>query len=138
MRVEAHTGSVRNENGRPQHLRRQDVPVVAVAPLQPTLTMKTSRQEAVPMLQRNAHEEQSEKRLSSRTPPGPRVRTTRMRMMIVSWWVSPAPLQGFEFESTFLLSAAMFTMAGALPVLTGPCQLLWWRHIDKQDGAIDM
>ncbi len=57
---------------------------------------------------------------------------------LVSWWVSPAPLQGYEFESTFLLSAAMFTMAGALPVLPGPCQLMWWSHICVLDGAIDM
>ena len=54
------------------------------------------------------------------------------------WWLSPAPLQGFEFEATFLLSAAMFTMAGALPVLPGPCQLLWWTHINKLEGPIDM
>ena len=54
------------------------------------------------------------------------------------WWISPAPLQGFEFEATFLLSAAMFTMAGALPVLPGPCQLLWWTHINKLEGPIDM
>jgi hypothetical protein len=57
---------------------------------------------------------------------------------LFSWWFSPAPLQGFEFESTFLLSAAMFTMAGALPVLPGPCQLLWWDHIKIQEGPIDM
>lgn len=47
----------------------------------------------------------------------------------IKWWLSPAPLQGFEFESTFLLNTAMFTMVGALPVLPGPCQLLWWKSI---------
>ena len=57
---------------------------------------------------------------------------------LLSWWFSPAPLQGFEFESTFLLSAAMFTMVGALPVLPGPCQLAWWKHISAEGGAIDM
>jgi hypothetical protein len=57
---------------------------------------------------------------------------------LLSWWWSPAPLQGFEFEATFLLSAAMFTMAGALPVLPGPCQLLWWDHIKHHEGPIDM
>ncbi len=81
----------------------------------------------------------------SPSPPPPYASSRRLfnflfenHVGLVSWWVSPAPLQGFEFESTFLLSAAMFTMAGALPVLPGPCQLLWWRHINKQDGAIDM
>ena len=57
---------------------------------------------------------------------------------LVSWWLSPAPLQGFEFESTFLLSAAMFSMVGALPVLPGPCQLLWFDHIRDVGGVIDM
>jgi len=60
----------------------------------------------------------------------------------IFWWISPAPLQGFEFESTFLLSTAMFNLLGALAVLPGPCQLLWWDHLEtnkKTDyGVLDL
>ena len=54
--------------------------------------------------------------------------------------MSPAPLQGFEFESTFLLNTATFQVCGSLPVLPGPCQLIWWDHLYGQDGegALDM
>ena len=59
------------------------------------------------------------------------------------WWFSPAPLQGFEFESSFLLNTSMFNIAGALPVLPGPCQMLWWDHLKKDicqtgNGVIDI
>lgn len=47
----------------------------------------------------------------------------------INWWISPAPLQGFEFESSFILNTAIFNIFEALPVLPGPCQLLWWRHL---------
>jgi cellulose synthase/poly-beta-1,6-N-acetylglucosamine synthase-like glycosyltransferase len=50
------------------------------------------------------------------------------------WWISPAPLQGFEFESTFILNTAMFNVLGALPVLPGPCQLIWWKHLETETG----
>ncbi len=54
----------------------------------------------------------------------------------LKWWLSPAPLQGFEFEATFLLNTAMFTTVGALPVLPGPCQLMQWRHLaNRHDNA---
>ena len=43
------------------------------------------------------------------------------------WWLSPAPLQGFEFEATFVLNTALFNIVGALPVLPGPCQVLRWQ-----------
>ena len=60
----------------------------------------------------------------------------------IYWWISPAPLQGFEFESTFLLSTAIFNLFGALAVLPGPCQLLWWDHLEtnkKNDyGVLDL
>ncbi len=61
----------------------------------------------------------------------------------IYWWLCPAPLQGFEFESTFLLNTAMFNVMGALPVLPGPCQLIWWEHLESRDGrngegALDM
>ena len=62
----------------------------------------------------------------------------------IYWWFSPAPLQGFEFESSFLLNTSMFNIAGALPVLPGPCQMLWWEHLkgDNNDqcknGVLDM
>jgi hypothetical protein len=62
----------------------------------------------------------------------------RYLIELLSWWASPAPLQGFEFESTFLLSIAMFTMIGVLPVLPGPCQLVWWKHIRNVDGPLDL
>lgn len=58
------------------------------------------------------------------------------------WWISPAPLQGFEFESTFILNTAMFNVLGALPVLPGPCQLIWWEHLetstDNEKSVLDM
>jgi cellulose synthase/poly-beta-1,6-N-acetylglucosamine synthase-like glycosyltransferase len=50
----------------------------------------------------------------------------------ICWWMSPAPLQGFEFESSFLLNTSMFTVVKLLPVLPGPCQMIWWPHLDKQ------
>lgn len=55
-------------------------------------------------------------------------------MKQIYWWFSPAPLQGFEFESSFLLNTSMFNIAGALPVLPGPCQMLWWDHLKKDSG----
>ena len=68
---------------------------------------------------------------------------TRQLWDQVCWWLSPAPLQGFEFESTFLLNTSMFNIIGALPVLPGPCQLLWWEHLDTPEddmyeGPLDM
>ncbi len=58
------------------------------------------------------------------------------------WWISPAPLQGYEFESSFILQTAMFNLIGALPVLPGPCQLIWWSYLEsykiKNDGVLDM
>lgn len=58
------------------------------------------------------------------------------------WWMSPAPLQGYEFESSFILQTAMFNLIGALPVLPGPCQLIWWSYLElykvKNDGVLDM
>ena len=58
-------------------------------------------------------------------------------MKHIYWWFSPAPLQGFEFESSFLLNTSMFNIAGALPVLPGPCQMLWWSHLIKERGQIE-
>ena len=59
----------------------------------------------------------------------------------IYWWLSPAPLQGFEFESSFVLNTSMFNIIGILPVLPGPCQLLWWDHFDNNnsnnDGILD-
>ena len=49
----------------------------------------------------------------------------------INWWISPAPLQGFEFESSFILNTAIFNLFEALPVLPGPCQLLWWKHLEN-------
>lgn len=54
----------------------------------------------------------------------------------IYWWFSPAPLQGFEFESSFLLHTSMFNIAGALPVLPGPCQMLWWDHLQKSNNGL--
>lgn len=51
----------------------------------------------------------------------------------ITWWLSPASLQGFEFESSSLLNTSMFNIAGILPVLPGPCQLLYWEHFQKLD-----
>lgn len=60
----------------------------------------------------------------------------------ISWWLSPAPLQGFEFESSFLINICMFNIMGALPVLPGPCQLIWWEYLDtykiNNEGVLDM
>jgi len=52
----------------------------------------------------------------------------------INWWISPAPLQGFEFESSFILNTAIFNLFEALPVLPGPCQLLWWTHLENVLG----
>jgi cellulose synthase/poly-beta-1,6-N-acetylglucosamine synthase-like glycosyltransferase len=60
----------------------------------------------------------------------------------IEWWFSIAPIQGFEFESTFLLNTSIFNMIGALPVLPGPCQLLWWNYLESSpennDGVLDI
>ena len=60
----------------------------------------------------------------------------------IYWWISPAPLQGFEFESSFLINTAMFNLFGALPVLPGPCQLIWWSHLESfkinNESVLDM
>lgn len=60
----------------------------------------------------------------------------------IYWWLSPAPLQGFEFESSFLINTAMFNLFGALPVLPGPCQLIWWQHLEtfkvNNESVLDM
>jgi cellulose synthase/poly-beta-1,6-N-acetylglucosamine synthase-like glycosyltransferase len=60
-------------------------------------------------------------------------------MKHIYWWFSPAPLQGFEFESSFLLNTSMFNIAGALPVLPGPCQMLWWPYLlkESENGVLD-
>jgi len=44
-----------------------------------------------------------------------------------SFYCSPAPLQGFEFEGSLLLSSALFNIVEAMPVMPGPCQLLDWK-----------
>jgi cellulose synthase/poly-beta-1,6-N-acetylglucosamine synthase-like glycosyltransferase len=60
----------------------------------------------------------------------------------IYWWLSPAPLQGFEFESSFIINTAIFNLFGALPVLPGPCQLLWWDHLENfninNENVLDM
>ena len=60
----------------------------------------------------------------------------------IYWWISPAPLQGFEFESSFIINTAMFNLFGALPVLPGPCQLIWWHHLEtfkiNNESVLDM
>ena len=58
----------------------------------------------------------------------------------IYWWFSPAPLQGFEFESSFIINTLMFNVFGILPVLPGPCQLLWWDYFqnDSNDGILDV
>ena len=53
----------------------------------------------------------------------------------IYWWLSPAPLQGFEFESSYLLNISMFSLIKLLPVLPGPCQMIWWPHLDKQNSS---
>ena len=45
------------------------------------------------------------------------------------WLASPAMLQAFEFEATFTLNTALYTLLGMLPVLPGPCQLLRWEAV---------
>ena len=48
-----------------------------------------------------------------------------------SYLLSPALLQGFEFEATLVLNSALFNLVEAMPVLPGPCQLLDWRRMRK-------
>lgn len=48
-----------------------------------------------------------------------------------TYCMSPAPLQGFEFEATLIMNSAMFNMVEALPVMPGPCQLLNWQLMKK-------
>lgn len=45
--------------------------------------------------------------------------------------LSPAPLQGFEFESSLILSSSLFNIIEAMPVMPGPCQLLKWQQMKK-------
>jgi hypothetical protein len=48
-----------------------------------------------------------------------------------AFFLSPAPLQGFEFEATLIMNSAMFNLVEALPVMPGPCQLLNWRKMKR-------
>jgi hypothetical protein len=48
-----------------------------------------------------------------------------------SYLLSPALLQGFEFEATLVLNSALFNLVEAMPVLPGPCQLLDWQRMRK-------
>jgi cellulose synthase/poly-beta-1,6-N-acetylglucosamine synthase-like glycosyltransferase len=49
----------------------------------------------------------------------------------LSYLLSAAPLQGFEFEATLILNSALFNLVEAMPVLPGPCQLLDWPRMRK-------
>jgi len=46
-----------------------------------------------------------------------------------SYLLSPAPLQGFEFEATMVLNSAPFNIIEAMPVLPGPCQMFKWEKM---------
>lgn len=49
----------------------------------------------------------------------------------LAFYLSAAPLQGFEFEATLILNSALFNLVEAMPVLPGPCQLLDWTRMMK-------
>jgi cellulose synthase/poly-beta-1,6-N-acetylglucosamine synthase-like glycosyltransferase len=49
----------------------------------------------------------------------------------LSYLLSAAPLQGFEFEATLILNASLFNLVEAMPVLPGPCQLLDWPRMKQ-------
>jgi cellulose synthase/poly-beta-1,6-N-acetylglucosamine synthase-like glycosyltransferase len=51
----------------------------------------------------------------------------------LSYLLSAAPLQGFEFEATLILNSALFNLVEAMPVLPGPCQLLDWPRMNQHD-----
>lgn len=48
-----------------------------------------------------------------------------------TYFFSPCPLQGFEFEATLIMNSAMFNLVEALPVMPGPCQLLNWQRMKR-------
>eukprot|EP01034_Spumella_vulgaris_P012222 gene12222-15564_t len=48
-----------------------------------------------------------------------------------TFYMSPCPLQGFEFEATLIMNSAMFNIVEALPVMPGPCQLLNWQKMKE-------
>jgi hypothetical protein len=50
-----------------------------------------------------------------------------------AFYLSPAPLQGYEFEATFVLNSALFNLVEAMPVLPGPCQLLDWQRMRRNN-----
>ncbi len=47
----------------------------------------------------------------------------------VSFFLSPCPLQGFEFEASLITNLSMFNLVEALPVMPGPCQLMNWQKM---------
>lgn len=47
----------------------------------------------------------------------------------LAFLLSPAPLQGFEFEASLIMNSSMFNLVEALPVLPGPCQLLNYQKV---------
>jgi cellulose synthase/poly-beta-1,6-N-acetylglucosamine synthase-like glycosyltransferase len=49
----------------------------------------------------------------------------------LNYFLSPAPLQGFEFEATLLLNSSMFNLIEALPVMPGPCQVFKWKLLKR-------
>lgn len=48
-----------------------------------------------------------------------------------AYMMSPAPLQGFEFEERLIVSSSLFNLVEAMPVLPGPCQLLDWHKMKE-------
>ena len=46
-----------------------------------------------------------------------------------AYYLSPCPLQGFEFEGAVIISLAMFNLIEVLPVMPGPCQLFNWEKL---------
>lgn len=46
-----------------------------------------------------------------------------------TFYLSPCPLQGFEFEASLIMNSAMFNLVEALPVMPGPCQMLDWKKV---------
>ena len=52
-----------------------------------------------------------------------------------AYYLSPCPLQGFEFEGAVIISMAMFNLIEVLPVMPGPCQLFDWEKL-KNNAVI--
>jgi hypothetical protein len=51
----------------------------------------------------------------------------------VAYYMSIAPMQGFEMEACQIINSSVYNIVEAMPVLPGPCQLMNWPKIKRYE-----